>query len=58
MSNAVLNAVFQHSKAEGVARLVLLSLADRADDSGRAWCGAKDFCTRTLSQPATGIRGD
>jgi hypothetical protein len=47
MSNVILNAVFQHSKAEGVARLVLLSLADRADDSGRAWCGAKDLCDRT-----------
>jgi hypothetical protein len=49
VSNSVLNAVFEQSKAEGVARLVLLSLADRADDSGRAWCGAKDFGTRTLA---------
>ena len=36
MSNAILNAVFAHSESRGVARLVLLSLADRADDKGRA----------------------
>jgi hypothetical protein len=49
VSNSVLNTVFEQSKAKGVARLVLLSLADRADDTGRAWCGAKDLCTRTLA---------
>lgn len=47
MSNAILNAVFENSRSRGVARLVLLSLADRADDAGRAYCGATDLCQRT-----------
>jgi hypothetical protein len=47
MSNAALTTVFSHSKSEGLARLVLLSIADRADDKGRAFCGAKDLCNRT-----------
>ena len=49
MSNAILTAAFERSKSKGVARLVVLSLADRADDNGRVWCGAKDICTRTLA---------
>ena len=49
MSNSALNSVFQWSKAKGVARLVLLSLADRADDTGRVWCGAQDISARTLA---------
>ncbi len=47
MSNAALTAVFTNSKSEGLARLVLLSLADRADNEGRAYCGAADLCRRT-----------
>jgi hypothetical protein len=47
MSNAALTAVWNRSKSEGTARLVLLSIADRADDKGRAFCGAKDLCQRT-----------
>lgn len=47
MSNAALTAVWSRSKSEGTARLVLLSIADRADDKGRAFCGAKDLCQRT-----------
>jgi hypothetical protein len=46
MSNAALNAVFQHSKSEGLARLIMLSIADRADDRGRAFCGAGDLSRR------------
>ena len=46
MSNAALTAVWNRSKSEGTARLVLLSIADRADDKGRAFCGAKDLCQR------------
>lgn len=46
MSNTALNAVWSQSKSEGVARLVLLSIADRADEKGRAFCGAKDLCNR------------
>lgn len=47
MSNSFLNAVFERSQSRGVARLVLLSIADRADDQGRAYCGASDLCKRT-----------
>lgn len=47
MSNAALNAVFAHSKSEGLARLVMLSIADRADNQGRAYCGAGDLSKRT-----------
>lgn len=46
MSNAALTAVWNRSRSEGTARLVLLSIADRADDKGRAFCGAKDLCQR------------
>jgi hypothetical protein len=53
MSNAMLNVVFAHSRSQGAARLVLLSIADRADDAGRAYCGAKDLCQRTKANRAT-----
>lgn len=47
MSNALLNAVFANSKSEGLERLIMLSIADRANDQGRAYCGASDLCRRT-----------
>ena len=47
MSNAALTAVFTHSKSEGLARLIMLSIADRADNQGRAYCGASDLSRRT-----------
>jgi len=47
MSNAALTTVWNRSRSTGAARLVLLSIADRADDKGRAFCGAKDLCQRT-----------
>lgn len=50
MSNVALNTVFANSKSEGLSRLVLLSIADRADSEGRAYCGAKDLCRRTNSE--------
>ncbi len=56
MSNAALTAVFTHSKSEGLARLVLLSIADRADDSGRAFCGAADLCRRTNGERSSVFR--
>jgi hypothetical protein len=46
MSNAAITAVFERSQSKGVTRLVLLSIADRADDGGRAWCGANDIASR------------
>jgi len=47
MSNTALTAVFTHSKSEGLARLIMLSIADRADNEGRAYCGASDLSRRT-----------
>lgn len=46
MSNLALNAVFERSTSTGIARLVLLAIADRADASGRAWCGSADIAAR------------
>ena len=46
MSNAVRNNVFECSKSRGVARLVLLAIADRADDHGRAFPGTAELCRR------------
>lgn len=53
MSNVALNAVFEKSRSQGAARLVMLSLADRADDEGRSFCGAADLCRRTMANRAT-----
>lgn len=47
MSVQAINAVFSHSKSHGVARLVLLAIADRADEAGRAYPGTTDICLRT-----------
>jgi hypothetical protein len=46
VTSPAINAVFEGSQSKGVARLVLLSIADRADDDGRAWCGANDIAAR------------
>ncbi len=46
MSNAAINAVVAHSRSRGIARLVLVLLADRADPSGSTWCGTRDIATR------------
>jgi hypothetical protein len=47
MSVHAINAVFSRSKSHGVARLVLLAIADRADETGRAYPGTTDICRRT-----------
>jgi len=52
MSNECLNAVFARSRAQGVARLVILALADRADESGRASFGMDDLRFRTRASRA------
>lgn len=46
MSNAAINAVVERSRSRGIARLVLVLLADRADDSGKTWCGTRDIAAR------------
>lgn len=54
MSIALLNYVFDRSEARGSERLVLLVLADRADDLGRCWPGVADIARRSrLSQRQT-----
>lgn len=53
MSNAALTAVFNRSRSEKTARLVLLSIADRADDKGQAFCGAQDLCKRANASRRT-----
>lgn len=47
MSNAVLSAVFEGSITKNGARLVLLALADRADDFGKCYPGIDDLMHRT-----------
>jgi hypothetical protein len=47
MSNQILNAVFEHSKTRHSTRLLMLALADRADDKGRAWPSIADIMRRT-----------
>lgn len=41
MSNLCLSAVLEHSQSKGVARLVLLIIADIANDEGEAWPGSE-----------------
>jgi hypothetical protein len=54
MSLAHISAVFAHSKTRGGARLVMLAIADRANEKdGRAWPGMEDLSQRTgLSRAA------
>jgi hypothetical protein len=47
MSILALNAVFKHSKTKHGARLLMLALADRANDRGKAWPGIEDLMHRT-----------
>ena len=48
MSIAITSMVWQRSKAKGPARLVLLALADHADEEGRAWPSAARLARYTL----------
>lgn len=47
MSIKVTNWVWAKSESRNGARLVLLALADRADDTGFAWPSIEDLCERT-----------
>lgn len=51
MSIKVTNWVWAKSTSKNGARLVLLALADRADDHGCAWPSIDDLCERTLLSP-------
>ena len=46
MSNLCLSAVLEHSQSKGVARLVLIVLADMASDEGEAWPGCAKVARR------------
>lgn len=51
MSIKVTNWVWEHSESRGGARLVLLALADRADDYGRSWPSVQDLAARCRLSP-------
>lgn len=46
MSNRVLNFVWDRSPSEGTELLVLLSLADQANDEGDCWPSVRSLCKR------------
>lgn len=46
MSNLCLSGVLENSKSKGVARLVLIIIADRANDDGTAWPGSEFIASR------------
>jgi hypothetical protein len=48
MSVRVLESAFAGSRARGVDRLVLLAIADRADQEGRAFPSLSDIARRSL----------
>jgi hypothetical protein len=47
MSNRVLNYVWDHSPSTGTELLVLLSLADQANDDGICWPSVRSLCRRS-----------
>ena len=54
MSVKIMSDVFQHSKTEGNTRLVLLCLADCANDEGACWPSIRKLCEKAnLSEPMT-----
>jgi hypothetical protein len=56
MSIRCISWVLDHSDAQHAERLVLLALADRADDDGRAWPSVRDLATRArLSRRAVQV---
>jgi hypothetical protein len=46
MSVKAMNAVFEHSESRLGARLVMLAIADNADDHGIAWPGIKTLANK------------
>lgn len=51
MSLKVTNWAWSRSESRNGARLVMLALADRADDNGFAWPSIEDLCERTRLSP-------
>lgn len=57
MSIKVTNWVWARSESRNGARLVMLALADRADDNGRAWPSIDDLAERTKLSPRAVQKG-
>ena len=47
MSNVMMTAVFNLDVTPAALKLVLLSIADRANEDGTCWCGKRDITKRT-----------
>jgi hypothetical protein len=56
VSNSILDRVFRYSRARRADRLVLLVLADRADDAGSCYPGIDDIASRAGVNRATVFR--
>jgi len=46
MSNIALSKVLECSTARGIDRLVMVVIADRMNEAGKAWCGSSDIANR------------
>lgn len=57
MSIKVTNWVWARSESRNGARLVMLALADRADDTGFAWPSIDDLCERSKLSPRAVQKG-
>ncbi|MGW7087593.1 helix-turn-helix domain-containing protein [Streptomyces sp. NPDC054871] len=57
MSIKVTNWVWARSESRNGARLVMLALADRADDTGLAWPSIDDLCERAKLSPRAVQKG-
>lgn len=57
MSIKVTNWAWAHSQSRNGARLVLLAIADRADEDGFAWPSIEDIAERTLLSPRAVQKG-
>lgn len=57
MSIKVTNWVWARSESRNGARLVMLALADRADDTGFAWPSIDDLCERAKLSPRAVQKG-
>jgi predicted transcriptional regulator len=52
MSVKIMSSVFEQSRTEGNARLILLALADCASEDGSCWPSIKKLCNRAnISEP-------
>lgn len=57
MSIKVTNWVWENSQSRNGARLVMLAIADRADENGFAWPSIEDIAARTFLSPRSVQKG-